>query len=205
MAWLRHGSGPRAQPFGLELTEQDPALAIRGYVISRTGVLPTDPSFRELSCNDELLRYTAYWLQRREEDFYRQICHILGVLWTRQDVKAMSAEKKTAALPNETFIPLAIGINPELVKGLQKMFRVGSDKFIGGGEYVPAAGERVVELGDLPKEEYLQFVNSATDTMREVAKDLTERQRLVTVKEGDPEDPRMQRALEQIAHSKRFK
>lgn len=209
MARLLHddGEGGGGRPFAIELTERDPALALRGFIISRTGVLPTDPSFRALSDNDELLHFTAHWLQKREDDWFKSLAKILGVLWTRQDVKAMTGSKKSSVMPAEAFIPLSVGVNPEIVKGLQKMFAVGSEGSIGGGEYVPSVGEKVVELGDLPRDEFAKFINTATDTMREVAHEMEEKQRLVNVKEkptsGD--DPRLKRAMDQIAHSKRFR
>jgi len=119
----------------------------------------------------------------------------------------MAGGKKSSVLPNDAFIPLAVGINPEIVKGLQKMFAIGSEGAIGGGEYVPAVGERVVELGDLPREQFAQFINTATDTMREVAREVEQKQQLVNVKERATErdDPRLQRAMDLIARSKRFR
>jgi hypothetical protein len=209
VARLPHGGrGGGSRPFAIKLTEQDPALAVRGYVISRTGILPTDPAFRELSTNDELLEFTAYWLQRREEDFFKTLSKILGVAWSRDDVKKMSEDKKSSVIAADAFIPLSMAINPEVLKGLQKMFAIGTDHAIAGGEYVPSAGEQVVELGDLPPDQFLKFVNQATDAMREVAKVETERQRLVNVREdgvGDEDDPRLKRAMDQIARSKRFR
>jgi len=191
------------------LTEDDQALAVRGYVIAHTGVLPTDPRFQALSANEELLAFTAHWLQKRETDFFEHLGKILGVRWERSEAEAMFGQKKQSSkIPNETFIPLAAAINPQLIDTLKNIFRITKGgPFIGGGEYMSKVGEEVVELGDLPPEEFLQFINSATPVMKETAERLEKQQRLVNVREGSDqhEDERLQRIREQITHSKRFK
>ena len=175
-------------------------MALRGFVISRTGVLPTDPRFLELSANEELLRYTAHWLQKREQDQVQLWGKLLGVFWTREQVDAMVNGKAKSTAPNETFIPLAYASNPDLLDGLKQTFRVHKGKFIGGGEYQPE-GEEVMELGDLPMDQWLQWANKATGMMRQVSE--VAKESAVTVKDGASDDPRLERIRDQIAHSKR--
>lgn len=171
-------------------------------MISRTGVLPTDQRFRDLSANEELLRFTAYWLNKKEDDFFSTWARMLGVVWTRDQVKQMVEAGPKAVGPKEMFIPHALAVNGELYEALKKTFRIHKGKFIGGGEYHSDKGEEVVEMGDMPIEEFLQFANQATGVMQESAEEF-KRQHDVTIKEGPSADPRLDRIREQIAHSKR--
>lgn len=113
----------------------------------------------------------------------------------------------TAIGPNEIFLPLSQAINPELIDGLKKIFRVHDGAFIGGGEYQQAPGEEIVNLGDLPPEEFMEWANRATGTMRNIAHEFAKRERTVTIGEGARagEDPRLRRIREQIAASKKFR
>ncbi len=193
------------KPFGVELTEQDPDLALRGFIIARTGVLPTDPSFRELSQSRELLEFTAHWLQKRDTDLLDSIAKMIGTVWTRDQVARMTEEGASAAAPKELFIPLAAAINPEIIDWLKKTLRVSAaGEFIGGGEYHPAAGEEVVELGDLPREEFMKFATQATATIRKTSEENARQQETVRIKQGPAEDARINRIKDQIARSKRW-
>jgi len=132
---------------------------------------------------------------------------MLGVHWTREQVQAMAVgkDKQSAVAPNEMMIPLAMGVNPDLMEGLKKAFRVvGGRSQIGGGEYMPGAGEQVVELGDLPREEWAQWIQGATPHVNEAGRKLEEMARPVNINEGKSDDPRIERIREQIERSKRW-
>lgn len=180
-------------------TEDDEALALRGYLISRTGCLPTEPAFQELSRNETLLRFTVHWLQKRDNDMLDAAMKLLGVCWDREDVEKMgSGESPTP--PKQVFLPLALGCNAQLGEQLRTLFRVGKSQ-IGQGEYQPQPGEEVVELGELPIEEFKRWASAATGLAAQV-----EQQREQTVTLGsESEDPRIERMREQIAHSKRIR
>lgn len=183
----------------MNATEADEGLALRGYLISRTGCLPTEPAFQELSRNESLLRFTVHWLQKRDNDLLDAVMKMLGVVWNREDVEKMGSGE-SATPPKQVFLPLALGCNAQLGEQLRTLFRVGKSQ-IGQGEYVPQAGEEVVELGDLPIEEFKRWAAAATGMAVEV-----ERQREQTVTLGSESgDPRIERMREQIAHSKRIR
>lgn len=174
-------------------------------IIARTGVLPTDPRFIELSQNQELLHFTAYWLQKRETDLFATLGKMLGVVWNRDQIAAMQSDNQPSTAPKDLFLPLSAAVNPDLVKGLTKLFRISKGgSFIGGGEYIAQKGEEVVNLGDLPQEEFMQWAGRATGAMREVAKNLESRQQTVTIQEGASDDPRIERMKQQIQESKRW-
>lgn len=179
----------------MEATEADDALALRGYVIARTGCLPTDPAFQELSRNEPLLRYTAHWLQKRDADVVESAMRLLGTSWSRDDVTKM-AETKSAP-PDNIFLPLALAVNTELGEQLREMFRIGKGAFIGGGEYMPQPGEQVVQLGDLPAEDFKRLAQMATGAVAPSDPAVT----LGT----EASDPKIEQIREQIAHSKRFR
>lgn len=180
----------------MEATEQDAGLALRGYVIARTGCLPTDPAFQQLSRNETLLRFTAHWLQKREADLIEMATKLLGLTWKREQVAKMSEQK--AGPPDEIFLPLSLAVNTELSEQLREMFRIGKGAFIGGGEYLPGAGEQVVELGELPVDDFMRLAQMATGAAGHVPDSLT-------LGNDDVKDPKLQQIREQIAHSKRFR
>ena len=116
----------------------------------------------------------------------------------------MTSDKKTAKAPSDLFLPLAAGVNPDLIEGLGKLFRVSQGDFIGGGEYVSESHEEVVQLGDLPKDEFMEWAAAATGTMRSVAAQMEEQQQTVKVQEGASNDERIERIRGQIAQSKKW-
>lgn len=181
----------------MEATERDDALALRGYVIARTGCLPTDRAFQELSRNEPLLRFTVHWLQKREGEVVDLAMRLLGTSWSREDVQKMMDNK--AAPPDEVFLPLSMAVNPELGEQLREMFRVGKGAYIGGGEYLPQPGEQVVNLGDLPVDRFKQLAQMATGAVDAASS------QSVTFGSEDVSDPKIKQIREQIAHSKRFR
>lgn len=168
-------------------------MSLRGYVISRTGVLPTDPRFQELSRNELLLRFTAHWLRKREDELMDWAQRILGVVWTRSDVQQMG---KPSHIGDRVFLPLAMGVNGELAESLQQMF--GKGQMVGGGAYKPSPGEEIVELGDLPADEFKRWAAKAMGTLAE-----TKDEAVTLGSEAATADPKIEQMREQIAHSKR--
>ena len=166
--------------------------------------MPTDPRFQDLSRNEELLHYTAYWLAKREADWFEKLGNLLGTTWTREQVEKLVSTKKSAVIPGSVFLPLSLAVNPDLTDWLKQMFRVGQGQQIGGGEYVPGAGEEVQELGDLPKDEWMQWIGGATPVIRESVDQMNELASPVTINEGQAQDERIERIRNQIAHSKRW-
>jgi hypothetical protein len=181
----------------MSATERDEALALRGYVIARTGCLPTDRSFQELSRNEPLLRFTAHWLQKREADVSEMVMRLLGTSWSREEVQRMADNK--SAPPDEVFLPLAMAVNPELGEQLREMFRVGKGAFIGGGEYLPGQGEQVVGLGDLPVDQFKRLAQMATGAAEASSNPS------VTLGNEREADPKIKQIRDQIAHSKRYR
>jgi hypothetical protein len=188
----------------MEATEQDDALSLRGFVISRTGCLPTERAFRELSANEPLLRFTVHWLQKRDNDLLDAVTKLLGTTWTRTEVEQMVRGGDSAAAPDRVFLPVTLGCNPQLTEQLKELFRIGKGSFIGGGEYQPSGGEQVVELGELPVDEFKRLAAMATG-MATQAEQTREQAGSVTLGNEGRDDPKLQRMREQIAHSKRFR
>lgn len=162
--------------------------------------MPTNPDFLALSQNDELLAWTYRWYRKIEDDFFVGLMQILGVLWTREDVERMGETKQgTKGAPDELMVPLALAIKPELRDALHKMFGT-KGQMIGGGEYRSQPDEEVVNLGELPPGEFLQWANRATGLMRNIA---DTQAKPVTVRAD--EEPRLARIREQIRASKRLR
>lgn len=185
----------------MTLTEQDGALALRGYVLSRTGVLPTDPDFVALCRDETMLRFCAHWLRKREDDWFEMLSKLLGVVWNRRDVERMLRRASVAARPDDVFIPLALGCNPQLSEQLKELF-VPKSGPIAGGEYMPEPGEEIVELGDVTPEQFKQWAAMATGMSNHIAK---QREEPLSIKrEGERLDPRIEQIRQQIAASKRF-
>lgn len=159
-------------------------------MISRTGVLPTDPRFQELSRNELLLRYTVHWLRKRETDTMDWWMRVLGMVWTREDVEQMG--KPSADQAARVFMPLALACNPDLAESLKQMF----SRSIAMGDYQPAPGEQVVELGDMSPEEFKRWAAQATGALGPKSDES------VTLG-SETADPKIERMREQIAHSKR--
>jgi hypothetical protein len=152
--------------------------------------LPTDPRFRELSRNELLLRFTVHWLRKRETDLMDWWLKVLGIVWTREDVEAM---QKPSGPADRVFLPLALACNAELTESLKQMFSKSSQ--VAMGDYLPAPGEEIVELGDMPPEEFKRWAAQATGASAKSDEPVT--------LEGEAADPRIERIREQIAHSKR--
>lgn len=151
-----------------------------------------------------MLHYTAYWLAKKESDWFERLGHLLGTEWSREQVERLVNPKQGATVPDKMFLPLSLAINPDLTEWLKQIFKVGQGQHIGGGEYVPGAGESVEELGDLSKDEWMKWIGGATPAISSAVEQINDLARPVTIKEGQSGDDRIERIRDQIAHSKRW-
>lgn len=157
--------------------------------------MPTDPNFQELSRNNLLLQFTAHWLRKRESELMDWVTRVLGVVWTRDEVRQMG--KGGSVSSDRVFLPLALGVNAELAEALQSMFGKGGT-LVGGGDYKPAPGEEIVELGEMSPDEFKKWAAQATGMLAE------KKDEAVTLgSEAAAADPKIEQMREQIAHSKR--
>lgn len=140
----------------MKLAEQDPELAVRGYVLSKLKLSPFDQSFMLLNQNDMMLSFTAHWLNKNDQDQVQEISRILGTEWTRDQVEMLTSKKKGSDAPiDKITTPLALALRPEMVEFLKSVFEKKSNT-IGGGDY--KTSEEIIELDEsTSKEQFLQM------------------------------------------------
>jgi len=101
--------------------------------------------------------YLWHYQNLSDKAQFDELSRLLGVVW---DLSKMTAESTDATVTTDNsklFIPLTVAINPkilEFVRGKSKP----TASVIGGGEFVPAAGEKVVPMSEMPKEQFLAMV-----------------------------------------------
>jgi len=141
----------------MKLTEADPELSLRGYLVSALKIFPNDPRLTSMSHLE--LCYTVYWLRKAEEDYWERFGRTLGVIWHREDIDNMMKDEKNKTPTDTVFLPLSMVMQPNIVDALKKMFGNNRSK-IGSGDYVPKAGEEIVELGDFDKETFKKLIGN---------------------------------------------
>lgn len=159
----------------MHIADEDPELATCGYIISRTGLLPTDPRFKDLIENPLLMAFTYHWLQKHEEMQVQVLWKALGVYWTWEDIQ----ETPNAGPQHEMFVPLSIALNQDS-KGFRKFLRHGL-KPRPQGKGAKKTKQGYVELGELSKENFLKWTQAAlgaagvtldiSDELKEAKKD----------------------------------
>jgi hypothetical protein len=103
---------------------------------------------------------------------------------------------------DEALIPLALAVNPDLLKSLKQMFGAARGTAIGGGEYHRAVGEEIVELGELAPDQFKRWMQGGgAAVQRHEAKAAEIPSAPVTVEQ----DERLQRIREQVQASKRWR
>ena len=94
----------------------------------------------------------------------------LGTLWDRKTLLTLDAKPKGSHLENDTiFVPLSLVVNPDLPNALLgkksgSTPQGASANQPGDGLHTEMAmpeGDEVVNMGDLPKEEFVGLVASA--------------------------------------------
>jgi len=111
------------------------------------------------------LSYVHYYQELSEQKMIERLGSMLGVIWypdlmAEADAKAGSApstDEMGRPLDNKVYIPLALSINPEILDIVTKKKKGGkssSNNYIGGGEYVPKAGEEVHSFKELDHKQF---------------------------------------------------
>ena len=97
---------------------------------------------------------------------------ILGVVWDKNSLSESMAESKTKTkmVLDKLFIPLSLAINPDVMDFVQTQFGMGGkagkvsndgvigNPFIAGGEYMPKAGEKIMSMDNMTKEDFMSLL-----------------------------------------------
>lgn len=144
-------------------------MAIRGYVLAKTGW--TLDYINELP--ETHLLFSYHYLKKDDGEAWERLGAHLGTLWDRKTLQALDEKAKGSHLQNDSiFVPLSLVVNPDLPNAL-----LGKEKDAPQGDSTrPAAtskgdglltemampeGDEVVNMGDLPREEFMGLVTSA--------------------------------------------
>lgn len=143
-------------------------MAVRGYVIAKTGwTLDYINGLPELH-----LLFVYHHLKKAEDHYWHEFGRHLGTTWERETLERMLEPSKGPAKKNSTiFVPLSLVLNPALPSILLGK-PTGEDNSPGdsankGGsdglhtDMALPQGEDVINMGDLPKEEFFGLVASA--------------------------------------------
>ncbi len=120
------------------------------------------------------LLFAYHWISKVDSDQWQRLSSHLGTVWDRETLEMLNsnASGKGGTPQNKIFVPLSLSINPDLPEALlgkkraatsapgEPVSRSGS----GDGLYTEMAmpeGDEVVNMGDLPKEEFFGLVSQA--------------------------------------------
>lgn len=120
------------------------------------------------------LLFAFHWLSKVDEDSWDRIAMHLGTMWDRETLEMLNSSTGSGTPGKHIFVPLSLSINPDLPAAL--LGKKASDnssvpsggKPVGRGDglYTEMAmpeGSDVINMGDLPREEFLGLVaNAAT-------------------------------------------
>lgn len=144
-------------------------MAVRGYVLAKTGW--TLEYINRLPETHLLFAY--HHLRKADEETWDRLGSHLGTLWDREALVALQRQVAGDGDASDTiFVPLSLVVNPELPDALLGKNAAPSAS---PGEPVPRPssgdglhtemampeGDEVVNMGDLPKEEFFGLVSQA--------------------------------------------
>jgi hypothetical protein len=119
------------------------------------------------------LLFAYHWISKVDNDQWKRLSKHLGTVWDRSTLEMLnSSGSGTRGTPSERlFIPLSLSMNPDLPEALLGKKKStgpappgGSSSQAGDGlrtEMALPAGEEVVNMGDLPKNEFIGLVSQA--------------------------------------------
>jgi hypothetical protein len=115
--------------------------------------------------------FAYHWLQKVDQDQWERLGTQLGTTWKRSELERLDSAPKGAKEGSDTiFVPLSLVINQDLIEGLLNKANkspnqpsTGSTPQQGDGLHTGMslpAGEEVVNMATLPKEEFLNVIRS---------------------------------------------
>lgn len=100
------------------------------------------------SLDNETLQFVAYWLTKKEKDFFDYLGSMLGTNWNKEKLRNLFSSG-TGSNPDEFLLPLAYLLAPNLKEMLKPSVTTGD------GQQANIDGE-IQPLTDMPKEEFLE-------------------------------------------------
>lgn len=142
-------------------------MAVRGFILAKTGwTLEYINSLSELH-----LLFAFHWLNKVEEDTWERLTSHLGTVWDRDTLEMLNSSTSSGTPGKKIFVPLSLSINPDLPAALlgKKPSDIRSSpgekaSQQGDGLYTGMAmpeGDDVINMGDLPREEFMGLVANA--------------------------------------------
>jgi len=142
-------------------------LAVRGFVLAKTGwTLEYINQLPEVH-----LLFAYHHLRKAEDDDFGRLGAHLGTLWDREALMALQKQVAGDGDKSETiFVPLSLVVNPELPDALLGKQSANSAprgepvSHSSDGLHTAMAmpeGDEVINMGDLPKEEFFGLVAQA--------------------------------------------
>lgn len=120
------------------------------------------------------LLFVYHHLRKDEDNFWHEFGRHLGTTWERETLERMlAASKGTRSKNSSIFVPLSLVLNPDLPSillgrplGDRKVENTSSGKPTKDGDGLSTGmslpeGEKVVNMGDLSKEEFFGLVAGA--------------------------------------------
>lgn len=120
----------------------------------------TPEQIRSMSNVD--LNFISHYQMKNEELFFEKLAIYLGVLWNIDEMA--QAEKSVQPSKDKILIPLAAGINPNILKYIKKEAKDKKTPYIGGGEYVPKEGETVKSVEEMDADTFLGMIGQKRKT-----------------------------------------
>ena len=144
-------------------------MAVRGYVLAKTGW--TLEYINRLPETHLLFAY--HHLRKTDEESWDRLGSHLGTLWDREALMALQRQVAGDGDKSSTiFVPLSLVVNPELpdaLLGKQSATSASPGEPVsrtsrGDGLHTAMAmpeGDEVINMGDLPKDEFFGLVAQA--------------------------------------------
>lgn len=116
--------------------------------------------------------FAFHWLSKVDDDTWERLSSHLGTVWDREELMALQDSTPRSGKPqNKVFVPLSLSINPDLpdaILGKKKsgdsVSPEGEPRSSGDGLHTGMAlpeGDEVVNMGELPKNEFIGLVSQA--------------------------------------------
>lgn len=110
-----------------------------------------------------------HYQEKEKIEFMDRLGTYLGVLWDIEALNNKSTNESGPAYSNgKIFTPLTMVINPKILELIQGQSGSGEEKkpFIGGGEFIPTKGQKIISVGSLSREDFYNLLGRKAPKMR---------------------------------------